>query len=230
VAQARRLGQMLVDSGVVTEAQLVDALEIQKAKGGQLGRVLVDLGFATQASILQILADQIGIRFVEFKDVHPDANAVAAVPRELAVRYTLMPVGFDAKGRLVVAMADPQNVLALDDLRIVTGFDCMPAIATREDITSQIEDSYRVAAHVTDDLEEAFSDELAGLAEVTSDAPIVKLVNFMITKAVTERASDIHIEPQDKKLRVRFRTRDVSVGQAGRATEHREDRFRRFAA
>ena len=205
MAQARRLGQMLVDSGVVTEAQLADALEIQKAKGGQLGRVLVDLGFATQASILQILADQIGIRFVEFKDIHPDANAVAAVPRELAVRYTLMPVGFDEKGRLVVAMADPQNVLALDDLRIVTGFDCMPAIATREDITSQIEESYRVAAHVTEDMEEAFSDELVGLSEVTSDAPIVKLVNFMITKAVTERASDIHIEPQDKDLRVRYR-------------------------
>jgi type IV pilus assembly protein PilB len=196
---------MLVDSGVVTEAQLMDALEVQKTKGGQLGRVLVDLGFATQAAILSILADQIGIRFIEFKDVHPDANAVAAVPRDLAVRYTLMPVGFDQKGRLIVAMADPQNVLALDDLRIVTGFDCIPAIATREDIVSTIEDTYRVAAHLTEDMEEAFADELAALSEVTSDAPIVKLVNFMITKAVTERASDIHIEPQDKDLRVRYR-------------------------
>jgi type IV pilus assembly protein PilB len=197
---------MLVDAGVVTDVQLSDALEVQSSKGGQLGRVLVDLGYATQSAILAILAEQIGIRFVEFKDIHPDANAVACVPRELAVRYTLMPVGFDERGRLIVAMADPQNVLALDDLRIVTGFDCVPALATRDDIVSTIEDTYRVAAHVTGDLEEALAgEELAGLSEVTSDAPIVKLVNFMITKAVTERASDIHIEPQDKDLRVRYR-------------------------
>ena len=197
---------MLVDAGVVSDVQLADALEVQSSKGGQLGRVLVDLGYATQSAILAILAEQIGIRFVEFKDIHPDANAVASVPRELAVRYTLMPVGFDERGRLIVAMADPQNVLALDDLRIVTGFDCVPALATRDDIVSTIEDTYRVAAHVTGDLEEALAGEdLAGLSEVTSDAPIVKLVNFMITKAVTERASDIHIEPQDKDLRVRYR-------------------------
>ena len=205
MAQVRRLGQMLVDAGVVSEAQLSDALEVQKTRGSQLGRVLVELGFATQAAILQILADQIGIRFVQFKDIHPDANAVAAVPRELAVRYTVMPVGFDQKGRLVVAMADPQNVLALDDLRIVTGFDCMPAIATREDIVSTIEEIYRVATHLTDDIEDTLGEELASLSEVALDAPIVKLVNFMITKAVTERASDIHIEPQDKDLRVRYR-------------------------
>ena len=197
---------MLVDAGVVSDVQLADALEVQSSKGGQLGRVLVDLGYATQSAILAILAEQIGIRFVEFKDIHPDANAVASVPRELAVRYTLMPVGFDEKGRLIVAMADPQNVLALDDLRIVTGFDCVPALATRDDIVATIEDTYRVAAHVTGDLDEALAGEdLAGLTEVTSDAPIVKLVNFMITKAVTERASDIHIEPQDKDLRVRYR-------------------------
>jgi type IV pilus assembly protein PilB len=197
---------MLVDSGVVTEAQLSDALELQKTKGGQLGRVLVELGYATQSAILAILAEQIGIRFVEFKDVRPDANAVAAVPRELAVRYTLMPIGFDEKGRLIVAMADPQNVLALDDLRIITGFDCIPAIATREDIVSTIEGTYRVATQAAGDKDEALGDEdLDALSEVTSDAPIVKLVNFMITKAVTERASDIHIEPQDKVLRVRYR-------------------------
>ena len=196
---------MLIDAGVLTEAQLSDALEIQKTKGGQLGRVLVELGYATQAQILTILADQIGIRFIEFKDVHPDTNAVAAVPRELAVRYTLMPVGFDERGRLIVAMADPQNVLALDDLRIVTGMDCVPAIATREDVIATIEDTYRVAVHVEDDFEAAVGDDLSSMSEVTSDAPIVKLVNFMITKAVTERASDIHIEPQDKDLRVRYR-------------------------
>jgi len=197
---------MLVSAGVVTDEQLSDALVVQKTKGGQLGRVLVDLGFATQAAILSILADQIGIRFIDFKDVHADPNATAAVPRDLAVRYTLMPVGFDDRGRLIVAMADPQNVLALDDLRIVTGFDCVPAISTREDIVAAIEDTYRVAAHVPEDFETSImGEDLAGLAEVTSEAPIVKLVNFMITKAVTERASDIHIEPQEKDLRIRYR-------------------------
>src|SRR5664280_885325 len=136
---------MLVVAGVIDEVQLNDALEVQKATGGQLGKVLVELGYASQAAILAILAEQIGIPFIDLAQRHPDPTAVAVVPRDLANRYALMPVGFDERGRLIVAMADPQNVLALDDLRIITGYDCVPAIATRDDIMSSIEDAYGAA-------------------------------------------------------------------------------------
>jgi type IV pilus assembly protein PilB len=212
VAQAgKRLGQMLIAAGVIDEAQLNDALEVQKASGGQLGKVLVELGYASQGAILKILAEQIGIPFVDFASRRPDPTTVAIVPRELATRYVLMPVAFDERGRLIVAMADPQNVLALDDLRIVTGYDCVPAIATRDDILATIEELYNAARHgashelVSDDLGGGADDDLSKMSEVTTDAPIVKLVNFIITKAVGDRASDIHIEPQENDLRVRYR-------------------------
>jgi type IV pilus assembly protein PilB len=200
---------MLVAAGVIDEVQLNDALEVQKATGGQLGRVLVELGHASQASILAILAEQIGIPFFDLAKKHPDPTAVAVVPRDLAIRYALMPVGFDDRGRLMVAMADPQNVLALDDLRIITGYDCVPAIATRDDIMAAIEESYGAAARMgeRDLVSEALGAETdaSKMAEVTAETPIVKLVNFIITKAVSDRASDIHIEPQEKDLRVRYR-------------------------
>ena len=194
----KRLGEMLVAAGVIDDVKLNDALEIQKATGGQLGKILVELKYATQASILAILAEQIGIPFVDLVQTRPDPTAVAVVPRELAQRYSLMPFGFDDRDRLVVAMADPQNVLALDDLRIITGYDFVPAIATRDDILNAIEEAYGAASRLdqTNMMEEdltGIGDELSKLAEVTSDTPIVKLVNFIITKAVSDRASDIHI-------------------------------------
>jgi type IV pilus assembly protein PilB len=201
---------MLIEAGVIDDVQLNDALEVQKATGGQLGRVLVELGYATQAAILAILAEQIGIPFIDLSQRHPDPTAVAVVPRDLANRYALMPVGFDDRGRLIVAMADPQNVLALDDLRIITGYDCIPAIATRDDIMNTIEDSYGASERLGQ--RELTSDDLGGnetdlskMTDVTADTPIVKLVNFIITKAVSDRASDIHIEPQEHDLRVRYR-------------------------
>ncbi len=204
-----RLGQLLMKAGVITEGQLNDAVEVHRATDSPLGRVLVELGYATQGSILAVMAQQIGIPYVDFAERKPDPAAVAIVPKELATRYVLMPVGFDEQNRLLVAMADPQNVLALDDLRIITGYEIRPAISTKDDILSVIEDAYTVAEHVqTDDwggVEELISDDLSELSEVTADAPIVKLVNFIIAKAVADRASDIHIEPQERDLRIRYR-------------------------
>lgn len=206
----QRLGQLLMKAGVITDGQLNDAIEVHKATGSPLGRVLVELGYATQGAILAVMAQQIGIPYIDFAERKPDPTAIAVVPKDLATRYVLMPVGFDDQNRLIVAMADPQNVLALDDLRIITGYEIRPAISTKDDILAVLEDAYTVAEHVdesewaagSDDLS---ADDLASLSEVTSDAPIVKLVNFIITKAVADRASDIHIEPQEKDLRVRYR-------------------------
>lgn len=205
----QRLGQLLMRAGIVSERQLTDALEVHNATGSPLGRVLVDLGYATQGAILSVMAAQIGIEYIDFTERKPDPNAIAAVPKELAERYTLMPVSVTETGELIIAMADPQNVLALDDLRIITGYEIKPAISTKDDIIAAIEEYYKVAEHRdtdefigTDELDQT---ELDQLTDVTSDAPIVKLVNYIIQKAVAERASDIHIEPQETDLRVRYR-------------------------
>ncbi|TLM98040.1 MAG: type II secretion system protein GspE, partial [Actinobacteria bacterium] len=134
------------------------------------------------------------------------------VPKDLCERYTLMPVSLEAH-TLLVAMADPQNVLALDDLRIVTGYEIKPAISTKDDIAAAIEEYYKVATETDNDqflgTEDIAEDELSQLTDVESEAPAVKLVNYIIQKAVAERASDIHIEPQENDLRVRFRVDGV---------------------
>ena len=203
-----RLGALLLRAGIVTEHQLADALEIHNATAQPLGRVVVDLGYATQGAVLSVLAGQLGIPYVDFAAAKPDPVAVASVPRDLAVRYTLMPVRIE-NDELLVAMADPQNVLALDDLRIMTGHEVRPAISTRDEIVAAIEDYYSVGARLDEAALDGFDDlEAAGLedlTEVTGEAPIVKLVNYIINKAVSDRASDIHIEPQERDLRVRYR-------------------------
>jgi len=209
VAQAgQRLGQLLMRAGVITDKQLNDALEVHRATGSPLGRVLVDLGYSSEGAILSVMAKQIGIQYVNFADRHPEPTAVATVPKELAQRYVLMPVSID-DGTLLVAMADPQNVLALDDLRIITGFEIKPAISTRDDILAAIDEYYKVAEHRADDefisTEDVSDDELSQLTDIESEAPAVKLVNYIIQKAVADRASDIHIEPQESDLRVRLR-------------------------
>ena len=204
----RRLGELLVRAGIISESQLNDAVEMNRATGTPMGRVLVDLGYATQAAVLSVMARQIGIEYVDFSERKVEPSAIAAVPRELAVRYALMPVEI-RDNALVVAMADPQNVLALDDLRIITGFDIVPAISTRDDIVAAINELYKEAEQVEGDefigSEDLSDDELSTITDVQSEAPTVKLVNYIIQKAVAERASDIHIEPQEKHLRVRFR-------------------------
>jgi len=214
VAEAgQRLGQLLEKAGVITDRQLRDALEVHKATSSPLGRVLVDLGYATQGAILSVMARQIGIPYVDFKEHRPSPHAVAVVPKDLALRYTLMPVEIDEENRLVVAMADPQNVLALDDLRIITGYDIRAAISTKDDILATIEEAYTEAEHTDTDfaVDEISDSEIEQITDVTSDAPIVKLVNYIMTKAVADRASDIHIEPQEKDLRVRFRVDGVLI-------------------
>ena len=203
---------LLMRAGIITDKQLNDALEVHRATGSPLGRILVDLGYATQGAILSVMAKQIGSEYVDFADRHPEPGAVCLVTRELASRYTLMPV--EIRGdQLVVAMADPQNVLALDDLRIITGYDIKPAISTKDDILAAIDEYYREAESEKEDLflgtDELSDEDLDTLTEVESEAPAVKLVNFIIQKAVADRASDIHIEPQEHDLRVRFRVDGV---------------------
>jgi type IV pilus assembly protein PilB len=205
----KQLGHVLVEQGLITEAQLQDALQEQTHNGRSLGRVLVDRGFVAERDLVWALAMQIGMEFVDLSEADVDARAVTMVPDGIARRHALLPIRFE-DGKLVVAMSDPGNVVAMDDVRTVTKMDLKPVIATKEDVLAAI-DRYATMAddigEMADDLvgDEDDNADLSDLKAVTEDAPIVKFVNLLISQAVADGASDIHIEPGERDLRVRYR-------------------------
>jgi type IV pilus assembly protein PilB len=205
----KQLGDILVEGGLLTPDQLFQASQEQKRLGRALGRVLVDLGMVSEAQLVAALAAQIGMPFVDLGDYPVDGTAVAAFPDQVARRYTALGIGWE-DGRIIVAMADPANVIALDDIRSLTGRDVKPVVGTRADILAAINRYHRVDNEIDDlsttlDASAAEDDELGKVREAVDDAPIVKFVNLLITQAVQDRASDIHIEPAERELRVRYR-------------------------
>ena len=204
----KQLGDILLEGGHVTSDQLTLAVDEQRRLGRSLGRVLVDLGVLTEGQLVAALATQIGLRFVDLSDFPVDASVVSRVPDAVCRRHTALPIGYE-DGRLLVAMADPANVFAVDDIRSMTGLEVKPVVATKPDVLAAINRFHRgdaelgdltMAMDVVDD-----KDDLSSVKEIVEDAPIVKFVNLLITQAIQDRASDIHIEPAEKDLRVRFR-------------------------
>ncbi|MDP9100527.1 MAG: Flp pilus assembly complex ATPase component TadA [Actinomycetota bacterium] len=204
----KQLGDILLEGGHVTPDQLTTAVEEQRRLGRSLGRVLVDLGVLTEGQLVAALATQIGMKFVDLSDYPVDGSAVMKVPDAVCRRHTALPIGYE-DGRLVVAMADPANVFAIDDIRSMTGLEIRPVVATKPDVLAAINRYHRGEAEL-DDLTMAMDvadddDDLSNVKEIVEDAPIVKFVNLLITQAIQDRASDIHIEPAERDLRVRFR-------------------------
>ena len=205
----KQLGDILLEGGLVTHDQLTGAVEEQQRLGRSLGRVLVDMGILSEAQLVAALATQIGMQFVDLTDFPVDGSAVSRVPDTVCRRHTALPIGYD-EGKLVVAMADPANVFALDDIRSLTGMEVKPVVATKPDVLAAINKYHRGDAEM-DDLTMALDssaeddDDLGRVKEIVEDAPIVKFVNLLITQAIQDRASDIHIEPTERDLRVRFR-------------------------
>ena len=204
----KQLGDILLEGGLVNSEQLALAVEEQRRLGRSLGRVLVDQGVLSESQLVAALATQIGMRFVDLTDFPVDGSAVAKITDAVARRHTALPIGYD-DGKLVVAMADPANVFALDDIRSLTGLEVRPVVATRADVIAAINKYHRGDAEL-DDLTNVLDvsddeDDLSKVKEIVEDAPIVKFVNLLITQAIQDRASDIHIEPTERDLRVRFR-------------------------
>jgi type IV pilus assembly protein PilB len=203
----KQLGDILLDGGLVTQQELSEAYEEHQRAGRALGRVLVEKGVLSESQLVAALAQQIGLPFVDLSDFPVDGAAVASVPSSVCRRYNALPIGYD-DGKLLVAMSDPANVFAIDDIRSLTGIDVKPAVATKSDVTAAINRYHRVDGDL-DDLTMAFEgqedEDLSNIKEVVEDAPIVKFVNLLITQAIQDRASDIHIEPTERDLRVRFR-------------------------
>ncbi|MCP3974870.1 MAG: Flp pilus assembly complex ATPase component [bacterium] len=206
---ARHLGTLLLEEGLLTEDQLETAVGSQQESGLPLGQVLIEQGVLTEAQLVKALGEQIGVEYIDLGEVSVDPAAVAVIPEYLIKRYTLLPVAIDDEGRMVVAMADPANVLAIDDLRAVSGYEISARVATRTDLEEAIRRQATFDESVSDLAElaneENESDDLEGLSVAAEDAPVVKLVNTIVTKAVSERASDIHLEPGESDLRIRFR-------------------------
>lgn len=208
----RRIGDVLVDAGLLTPEQLDVALEAQRNAAGprrRLGQVVVELGLATERDVAQALADLLGLQMVDLSRAVPAPDVVRLLPRAVAERTRVLVLDRTPRGGLVVAASDPTNVLALDDVKLYThSSEIQVVVAVDSQIRDQIarawslgEDSTQVTA-----AEEAIEDDLespTGLPE--DDAPIVRLVNRILGDAVLQRASDIHIEAQRDTLRVRYR-------------------------
>lgn len=210
-----RLGRLLLENNLIDEDQLNEALVEHNDSGKSLGRVLIDRGVLTEGQLTSVLAEQIGIRYVDLTSYDVDPEAATLVDVNLARRYTIMPIDFD-HGKLMVAMADPTNVFALDDVRIMTGMEILPVVSTRDDIKTAIDRYFRATTEVEETFEELPYIEMEEeeeeedvreweLKDAGEDAPIVKYVNLIITEAVQEHASDVHIEPGEKDVRIRYR-------------------------
>jgi type IV pilus assembly protein PilB len=195
--------------GLLTEAQLDAALSEQGRSGKQLGRILIESGTISETDLVRTLAKQVGLEYVDLGDSPIDPSAVSLVSEAMARRYQAIAVGWE-DGKLVVAMADPSNVFALDDIRAITGHEVKTVVASPTELAATIDRYFRLDTEV-DTVAQAAADEfsenedLGAVNEVLEDAPIVKFVNLLITQAVNDRASDIHVEPTEADLRIRFR-------------------------
>ncbi len=209
MSEGSQLGSLLVAGGLLSPEGLASALDEQARTQKSLGRILIDNGLVRESDLVSTLAGHIGLEFVDLTEFPIDAGAVNLISDALARRYQALPVGWD-DGRLIVAMADPSNVFAVDDIRTITGSEVKVVVSTKAAIDAAIDkhnrldtDAENISAQASSELDG--DDDLTSLKEVVDDAPIVKLVNLMITQAVADRASDIHIEPGERDLRVRYR-------------------------
>jgi len=213
VSEDNQLGALLIARGLLTQEALEAALEEQSLNHRSLGRILIDRGLVSEADLVSTLATQLGLDYVDLADYPVDAAATLLISDALARRYQALPIGWQ-DDKLVVAMADPSNVFAMDDIRTITGAEVRMVVSTRESIVGAIDKYHRLdsdAESITAQASSAFEaeDDLASVREVVEDAPIVKLVNLLITQAVQDRASDIHIEPTETDVRIRYRVDGV---------------------
>ncbi len=213
----RRLGELLLEVGLISSSQLEAALSFQKQKGVRLGKALVELKFVTEEQLVEALEFQLGIPKVDLSRVVVSPEIIALVPQQLARRHQMIPIRRTGK-KLVVATSDPFNVVGVDDLRQVTGLEVELVLATESELTEALNRHYGVKGAAEAVLRNLEQEEVPGeeaesedsestdrLRQLSDDAPIVTLVNLIISQAVRDRASDIHIEPGEKDVRVRYR-------------------------
>src|SRR5579872_1043580 len=215
-----RLGEILVKDSLISADQLKQALDHQKKHGGRLGTCLVKLGLVSDDDITAVLSRQYGVPSINLKFYEVDPAVIKLVPQETATRYQIVPLS-RVGSTLTIAMTDPTNVFAMDDIKFMTGFNVEPVVASESAISEAIGKFYGAAESV-EELDKVMKDlagedaalelsqeeadmDLASLEKAAEEAPIIKLVNLILTDAVKRGASDIHVEPYEKEYRVRFR-------------------------
>lgn len=207
------LGEILIEKGLIDSEKLNAALTEQKKNGGFLGAVLVKLGFSKEEELMPVLSEQLGIEYVKIKQLKIDPEIIKLVPAKFACHYKLIPI--KKKGdTLTVAVSDPLNIQTLDDLRLFLKVEIDPILASEQDILEAIRKYYGVGADTIEKMTsetlplrdlEIFKISVEDLESLAGDASIIKFVNQIIQQAVTDRATDIHIEPFEEQLRVRYR-------------------------
>lgn len=206
-----RIGDLLMQYGIITEAQLREALTYQKREGGKIGEVLITLGYVTQQNINEVLEYQLGIPYVDLNEYEISKEATKTITESLAKRHILIPIRV-TETDLYVAMEDPLNIFAIDDVKIFSGKEIIPMLANEESIIKAIEIHYgkQQAMQAAEQYKQEHAVEVQDIMEEDENdpvksAPIVKLVNTILEQAVRHRASDVHIEPYETYIRVRFR-------------------------
>lgn len=205
----KRLGDMLIELNYITENDLQEALKIQKETGNKIGEVLIERGFITEDDLLQALEIQLGIQRIYLDMITVDRKAVKMISESLAKKYNVFPVEF-IEGKLLVLMNDPLNIIAEDDVRIASGYEVKIALCGKAEIAQAISkyysedymkktaEEFRNQEKINEVLEEELSEDI-------KNAPAVKLVDSIIQNAVRSKASDIHIEPFENRVCVRYR-------------------------
>jgi len=220
-----KLGELLIRENLITQDHLKQALEHQKNHGGRLGSSLVKLGFLTSDQITTVLSRQYGIPSINLDYFEAEPSVTRLVPMETALKYQVVPIS-RVGSSLTLAMADPANVYAMDDIKFMTGLNVEPVVASELSITQAIKKNYGsieeedrkkefedlvsfIHEGQTDSVELEAEDEsslnLAALEKAAEEAPVIRLVNYLLTDAVERGASDIHLEPYEKEYRVRYR-------------------------
>ncbi|HEY5610494.1 MAG TPA: type IV-A pilus assembly ATPase PilB [Thermoanaerobaculia bacterium] len=215
-----RLGELLIKANLITQDQLKESLKVQKDSGSKLGETLIKLGFISEEDITECLSQQFGVPSINLAHFEIDPGVIKLIPADVARKYNILPVN-KTGATITIAMSDPTNVFAMDDIKFMTGYNVEPVVASELGIKQAI-DNYYGTTHslelkrVMEDLqssenadlevlEEEEEIDVEALAQESEEAPVVKLVNLILTDAIKRGASDIHLEPYEKEFRVRFR-------------------------
>lgn len=210
ITEAGFLGEQLIKMGIVTKEQIIQALEIQSQKKNsrqkqKLGEVLVCLGFCTEEDIARAMAEKSGFNFMSINNTGIDMSVANLITPEIANKYKLLPIGLK-NNKLLLAMNNPSDIIAIDDIQIITGYEVEPVVVPDRELEVVLEQFSNMSKNVVSELEEAEEDAESETEEDTAnEKPAVIIVNQIVNNAVKAGASDIHIEPHEKHTRVRYR-------------------------
>lgn len=224
IRQKLKLGDVLVQAGAITEEQLIQSLKEQKQSNVPLGKALVQMGFISEEKLLNSLADQLKIPYVDIQGVKFSQEAIRKVPESIARKHRIIPISIE-NGSLKLAMADPLNIFAVDEVTIQSGMDVVTVLAAESDIERAIQEEYGVAASIKaavnslgaqdkkkEEAQEIVSGGGTTAKKLETDTPVAKLVQMILKQALDDGASDIHIEPTEDGLNIRYRIDGVLFG------------------